>query len=273
MSSIEQRELQRFGIGRPEITTLHIPSRGKEETSISTTYVKVANGGIYRESKPEQEISPETALSPKVLLFDLGHVFLDASYYTIFQALEEFGVSRERAKLIFTIKEYDDFVRGKIDGSAFCDALRAVLDLPNLTDEQIRKIHDRHIFGLVPGMVELLENVTQKYGTDNIVFVTDACDWQTARQQELIDLSSYRVITSNEAGMLKSDPETVDDQRHRRTFFLYVLEELGLQPQEALLIDDSPEKIATAKGYGIQTIQFESAIQLETALRERNMLK
>ena len=228
MSSIEQRGLQHLGIDWPEITVLHIPSRRcKEETPISTTYVEAANWDICREHKPEQGISSETRPpEPKVLLFDLGHVFLDASYKIIFQALAEFRISREKAKFIFTTNEYNAFARGKIDGHTLRDALRVILDLPDLTDEEIREVHDRHIFGLVPGMVELLEKVTQKYGSDNIVFVTDTCDWQTTRQQQLIDLNRYRIIKSNEVGMLKSDPEIVDDQGHRRSIFLYVLEQV-----------------------------------------------
>jgi len=248
MSGIEQEKLQHFGIYKPDTTILHPSKRSPE-------------------SVPEAR-QPE----PRALLFDLGHVFLDASYNIIYQALGERGVVREKTKLIFTTDEYDDFARGKIDERTLCDALRTVVGLPDITDEEIREIHDSHIFGLVPGMVELLEKVTQKYGAGSIFFVTDACDWQIARQQQLIDLSIYRVIASNKVGMLKSDPETVDNQGQRRSFFFSVLEELKLQPQEVLLIDDSPEKIATADGYGIQTIQFTNKNQLETDLKKRNIL-
>lgn len=210
--------------------------------------------------------------TPKVLLFDLGRVILDTKYKIFFQASRDLGVLLETINLCFTAKEYGDFARGKIDGHALCDAIRAITHVPNLTDEQIRDVHDKHIPGLVSGMVELLETVTQKFGADKIIFVTDTCDWQTARQQQLIDLSAYRVITSDEIGMLKSDPETVDPQGHKRSFFLSVLEKLDLQPQEALLIDDSPENIATARKYHLHAILFENKDQLEEILRTLNIL-
>ena len=250
MGTIEQKP---SGIGNSEITRWQI---------------------LSTKSLGEMPISTEIRLpTPKVLMFDLGRVFLDARYRTLYQtALDNFGLPAEKTGLVFGLNEYYEFTRGRIDGHELCDALRRELGMQNVTDEQIREAHDSHIVGVVPGMLKILGKVSKKVGNDNIVFVTDACEWQVARQQQLLDLSNYRVFASNEVGMLKTDPEVVSSQGHRRSFFLYVLEKFNLQPEEALLIDDSPEKIAVARAYGIQTIQFENKDQLEAALRERQVL-
>jgi FMN phosphatase YigB (HAD superfamily) len=219
---------------------------------------------------PMAELRPPT---PKVLLFDLGHVILEAKYKTLYEGAAILGSPAAKTRSAFELKEYSAFTRGKIDAHRLCDALRRALSLPNVTDDQIREVHDRHISGLVSGMKELLERITEKCGHDNIVFVTDTCDWQTARQQQLVDLSEYRVITSSEVGMLKSDPEIIDGNGERKSFFLHVIKELNIEPQEALLIDDNAENVEIARRYNIQAIQFMDSGQLEIALREHNVLE
>ena len=219
---------------------------------------------------PAAELRPPT---PKILLFDLGHVLLEAGYKILYEGAAVLGSSTAKTRSAFDLEEYYAFARGQIEAHELCDALRNNLSLPNVTDDQIREVHDRHISGLIPGMKNLLERVTERYGYNNIVFVTDTCDWQTARQQELVDLSRYRVITSSEVGMLKSDPETVDENGEKRSFFLHVIRELGIEPQEALLIDDNLKNVEIAKQYNIQAIQFIDSSQLEITLRERDVLE
>lgn len=276
MSNLEQDRLQGAQISPSELdVSAFLSPRHERDDSMGIPIVELVNYGSYRRDfRQDQEISPEAKLPiPKVLLFDLGHVFLDADYMMIYQAFEELGIPEERARQIFNLSEYYDFSRGKIDGHTLCDAIRTLLDTPNLTDTQIREIHDKHIFGLIPGMKGMLEQVTEKYGTENIVFVTDTCDWQTQRQQQLLDLSPYRVITSNSIGMVKLDPEIIDEIGHRQSFFLSVLEQLQINAEEALLIDDNPRVVEVARRYGFQTIQFEGKAQLETAFRQRSVIE
>jgi FMN phosphatase YigB (HAD superfamily) len=68
--------------------------------------------------------------------------------------------------------------------------------------------------------------------------------------------------------------ETVDNDGHPRSFFISVLQQLGIKvPQEALLIDDSPEKVTMAQHYGLQAVQFENHQQLQETLEEGGVLQ
>jgi FMN phosphatase YigB (HAD superfamily) len=96
-----------------------------------------------------------------------------------------------------------------------------------------------------------------------VVFVTDTNSWQTARQQQLIDLHRYgaAVFCSNELGKLKADadffPTLLDLEFFRQR---------GLKASDTLFIDDSEEKVVRAQEVGIPCIQFRSAMQLEESL-------
>lgn len=156
--------------------------------------------------------------TPTVLLMDIGNVVLAADHNITYRQLIKLGVPPEKVKLFFAIPEYKIFSRGKIDAHAYAEALRTFLEV-NLTDDQLQAAHDAHNTEVIPGMKDLLAKLTKQYGTSFIVFVTDTNMWQTARQQELIDLSAYRVITSDEVGMLKADPQIIDTQGNPRSFF------------------------------------------------------
>lgn len=51
-----------------------------------------------------------------------------------------------------------------------------------------------------------------------------------------------------------------------------MLEQLQIKPSEALLIDDSAEKVKQAEKHGFQTIQFTSESQLGNILHKRNIM-
>jgi 2-haloacid dehalogenase len=67
------------------------------------------------------------------------------------------------------------------------------------------------------------------------------------------------IVLSGETGLAKPDPAIYD----------VFLQRTGLEAAGCLFIDDSPENIKVAGRLGFETIHFESAGQLETALQER----
>lgn len=76
-------------------------------------------------------------------------------------------------------------------------------------------------------------------------------------------LGSFDSVTlSGEVGMIKPDPR----------IFIHVLEQLGRSPEACLFIDDNPANIASARGLGIPSIQFQSAHQLEKDLRNFHII-
>lgn len=67
---------------------------------------------------------------------------------------------------------------------------------------------------------------------------------------------------SYELGRVKKDPVT----------FTMVLQRIKRQPEECLLIDDSPVNIASAESVGIKGIRFENAVELTNRLVGMNLL-
>lgn len=206
----------------------------------------------------------------QVLLFDLGGVVLAYDHNYTHAYLEEPGVSQEAAPRLFQCDEYAQFSRGEIDENAFCDALRIRLRSPALTNDQLLQAHHKQIYGLVPGMKELIEKLA---ASRRIVFVTDTNVWQNARQQELIDLREYTVITSNSIGVRKVDSEVVDEKGEKKSFFPQALGILNIFPNDTLLIDDNPKTIEAAQKHGMQTVLFSGSEALENELKQRGILK
>lgn len=223
--------------------------------------------------KGNVENTPERNLPiPKVLLFDLGNVVLAADHTITHAYIKKLGVTSENAVKFFMIPEYSAFSRGEIDEHTFADALRTALHVPDIMNDELRTAHNEHIYALIPDMQKLLTQLTDQYGTHAIVFATDTNVWQTARQQELIDLSGYTIFASDKLHILKTDPEKeiADSQI---SFFQIVLQQLQISSAEILFIDDSPEKIVTANSYGLQTIHFENPEQLKETLGRRGILE
>lgn len=116
--------------------------------------------------------------------------------------------------------------------------------------------HNQHIYGVN----KKVEDILAKLSPNQLAFVTDTNEWQTARERELVDLKQYSglIFRSHEIHMLKTDDG----------FFPYLAQQLQREPRNLLLVDDSPEKIRLAEASGFSTITFKDANQLSQALHD-----
>lgn len=193
------------------------------------------------------------------ILCDVGNVIVLAEHTRTHQRLIELGVDPAVAALFFQIPAYADFARGRITAEEFYCAERMMLGVWSLTFDQIREAHDVHMYSVDKGVIEVLKTMTCP-----ITFATDTNEWQTAREGQLVDLTTLgsQVIRSNEIGKLKRDPgcfdkilELLDGQSADR-----------IDPRSVLFIDDSPEKIDKAIRRGMSTHIFTTAQSLRRAL-------
>jgi epoxide hydrolase-like predicted phosphatase len=79
--------------------------------------------------------------------------------------------------------------------------------------------------------------------------------WSEARKEteerfHLLDVFDVQVYSA-EVHLAKPDPR----------IYKLALERLGVQPQEAIFVDDSPENIEAAKALGIHGVRFEDSQQ------------
>jgi len=199
---------------------------------------------------------------PSAFLFDIGNVVVYSSHAVTRAWLARYHkISPDKSNKFFAVPEYLQFARGAIGPEEFHNGIRRDVD-ESLTIHETRRAHDEHIFGIFQETVAVIGELAKQ--GDRIAFVTDTNIWQTERVNQLVDLGvfSKEMHESCNIGMIKVDPG----------FFPYLVDQLKMDPADALLIDDSPEKIEMAQKVGLQTLLFVNPSQLKSELVARKLL-
>lgn len=152
-----------------------------------------------------------------------------------------------------------ELFRGHISEETYLSQLveRQGWDLPVETlKQQIRLNFHRQ----VEGTLDIVSELAVSYP---VVLVSDhAREWVAYITDVHPFLSLFtRTFYSYEYGYLKREPEA----------FRYVLDCLGVTPEECLLIDDSETNTTVAAGLGIATIRFTTAAALAQELAEMGL--
>ncbi|OGL65834.1 hypothetical protein A3B21_04095 [Candidatus Uhrbacteria bacterium RIFCSPLOWO2_01_FULL_47_24] len=204
-------------------------------------------------------------------LWDVGNVIVRATHKITEAILCELGVRPDKAALFFHNPAYGQFARGKITGEQFAQAVREVLEVPYLTDEQIRVAHDSHIYMVDWDVEKILWELKEK--SVPLALVTTTNQWQTARERQFINLADRygSVVRSHDIGMTKTDDGA----------WTVILKELGWQdkdPSTILFVDDAAANCATARRARLQVHQYDPTpmvgmAKLCTDLTRRGLLK
>ncbi len=194
----------------------------------------------------------------KAVIFDLGGVLLRTADYSprdhlaarlnmSRHELEEFifgGVSGEQAQLgEITIQEHWENLRYQLHHSP--EEFKALLEQFFARDE------------IDAALIETIQKLHQTYMT---ALLSNAWDdlRKTLHERWNIDGLFDELIISAEVKMVKPDPR----------IFRLVLERLGIQPFEAVFIDDVSENVEAAKKEGLLTIRFRNTQQTLVELNE-----
>lgn len=190
-----------------------------------------------------------------LFVFDIGNVVITADHALTFHALEQDGVLPQNARRFFQNQAYKEFSRGRCSADHFYQALVATYLQTPLTYEQVVVAHDCHMFGVDSAVLDLIAQLPPS----SVQFLTDTNEWQTAREQSLVDLRRYaqQIIRSHETHYLKSTPRC----------FAALLEHWQRPAQEILLVDDNPQIITLAQQHGLTTHLFTGAAGLAAFLQ------
>jgi len=196
-----------------------------------------------------------------MILFDVGNVIMMGDHKRTHNYLQrKYNIDKAKAERFYG-QEYHDFSRGKISGQEFCDSLRKILN-KQITNDELRKAHDIHIYKFDDDVIRLIENLHQM--KIRIGFLTDTNIWQTGVEKEGVDLEKYAepkdIFRSHEIGMLKMDDP-----------FPYVLEKLDIPPSEILYVDDIKEYVNLAVSNGLTAIQYLSPDNLRDRLHRMHL--
>ena len=197
----------------------------------------------------------------KFLIFDIGKVIALGDERPAFDLLQYFGVKLENIKETFLNADYYKFLRGQINAWEFYNILVTKYFKYPLSYEQVVLAFKIGMFGIDHDVIRILSQLER----NRIAFLTDTHVWHEEKLAELINLKLYsdHIFMSHKMGLVKIDSDC----------FTYVIRQLNINPCNALLIDDSLEKVEMAQRYGLQTLQFRNADQLSSHLRNIRWLR
>jgi len=193
----------------------------------------------------------------RFIVFDIGNVVCFGDETICRGLLYNCGVPFLNTAEIYSCHDYYEFLRGRISSQEFHIALvRKYLGYP-ASYEQVHHAFKMAMYAADQGVVDILSRLDGQ----SLAFLTDTNVWQDERMRELVALEKYadpsRIFKSHEMGMVKTD----------EMCFPYVLSQLGDKAEEVLLIDDSSEKVNTAKQHGWQTHRFVNSGELSGYLK------
>jgi putative hydrolase of the HAD superfamily len=163
------------------------------------------------------------------------------------------GSLRDR---LFVNQAWELVKRGRISEAEFWRRVLPLVGLPpaDLPAGPLAFILDEQID---PRVVALAERVHRRYRTALLSNATVSYDqrWQQFGLVPLFDV----MVNSARVGLAKPEPEV----------YRLTLDRLGVQPAEALFVDDKERNTRAAEALGMPSLVFSDAGQLERELVER----
>lgn len=197
---------------------------------------------------------------PRWLVFDIGNVVARGDERICRGILRCLGVPYLNTSKIYSCSEYYEFLRGNLSPKEFYQILRdKYLHYP-VTFEQVANAYSRSMYALDHGVVEILESLDRR----SLAFLTDTNVWQEQNLARLVDLTLFsdHIFESHKIHRVKTDEDC----------FPFVVSQLGAEPGEILLIDDSAEKVEIANYHGLRTFHFMDSDRLAAYLRSMGWL-
>lgn len=172
----------------------------------------------------------------KVIIFDYyGVIAQDAFWYQVK------GLEAGKHKSEYIQKLSDEVNVDKISWQKYCEAVAKDMDLP--VGVVLERYADHKI---QPGIVDLIQSVATKY---RVVLLSNASAEQLLPVMKHLGLDRLfeKIFVSSNLKLIKPDPEA----------YLAVMKDLGVEPQECVMIDDAKRNIDSATALGMQGIVFE----------------
>jgi putative hydrolase of the HAD superfamily len=198
----------------------------------------------------------------KNIIFDLGNVLYDIDFEIMYKRFHELGIPNFEKH--FTLNQSDplffDLEKGFIDEVAFCSRFNQLYNL-SLNKDQIIKAWNSLLIGFREKSLDWLKSNQSNFS----LFLYSNTnqphqDYFLAQYTREIggDFNALfkKPYYSHEMGMRKPDPAS----------FQYILDQEGLIAAETLFIDDNEPNIAAAASVGLQVLNLQPGMFIETEL-------
>ena len=188
----------------------------------------------------------------KVVIFDFGRVISAQKPLSLFRGYEEeLGLAPgELNRVMYGSEAWNEVMVGRKDLEEYWLEIGPELGLH--TPQEIQAFRQRYFAHetIDEGVLELIHGIRGRYKLAVLSnapprLTTWLADWQILH---LFDL----VVCSGDVGMVKPDPE----------IYKLTLARLGVEPGEAVFIDDNEGNVEAARGLGLHGIHFTTASAL-----------
>jgi putative hydrolase of the HAD superfamily len=197
------------------------------------------------------------------VILDLGGVILNIDYQRTIDAFQALGFDDFDAQYSKMQQSglFDDLETGRIDQAVFVQRIQTVI--PHAEEAQIINAWNALLLDFPEGRIATVERIAARFPT-SLLSNTNAIHYrafsktleaQTGRAE--IESLFVKAYLSHEVGMRKPD----------REIFMYVLNDQGLDAENTLFIDDSPQHLVGAQSCGIQTYHMTDGDSLEALFR------
>jgi putative hydrolase of the HAD superfamily len=198
----------------------------------------------------------------KNIIFDLGNVLYDIDFEIMYKRFHELGIPNFENH--FTLNQSDplffDLEKGFIDEVTFCSRFNQLYNL-SLNKDQIIEAWNSLLIGFREKSLDWLKSNQSNFS----LFLYSNTnqphqDYFLAQYTREIggDFNALfkKPYYSHEMGMRKPDPAS----------FQYILDQKGLIAAETLFIDDNEPNIAAAASVGLQVLNLQPGMFIETEL-------
>lgn len=194
----------------------------------------------------------------KAIIFDFGRVITAQKPLSLFRSYEEeLGLDPDTINsIMFDSQAWQDTLLGRKTTEEFWHLIGPELGLK--TADEVNRFRRRYHAdeAINEAVLDLIRKLRGRY---KLAILSNSppdltrwlVDW------EMRDLFEV-VFCSGDEGMIKPDPAA----------FKLTLERLGVEPGEAVFIDDTPEHVEAARKLGIQGIIFTTAAALKDDLKK-----
>ena len=199
------------------------------------------------------------------IIFDLGGVILNIDFKKSIEAFRKLGIANidEIFSGYIQSKFFDSYDKGLIQDKDFITELKRYIPAA-VPDEEVLDAWNAMILDFPEDRIMLLKKLKPVYrifllsNTNSIHY--PIYNKQLQEKYKIKNLSELfeKAYFSFRIGMRKPEGE----------FFMKVINENGLLPEETLFVDDAPMNIEAAKNLGLKVMLYKSDLMLEQALSE-----
>ncbi len=179
-------------------------------------------------------------------IFDLGNVVIDIDFGRVLGVWSNLsGAPLASLKKQFVMGDaFEQHERGDITDEAFAAKICGELGIA-LSFEQFTAGWQAVFVGVRPEVIEIIQGLRKQGNRVVILSNTNRlhCDYWPSQYPE-VQQSVDKLYLSQDLGMRKPDP----------AIYRYVLEQEGVNAQDAVFFDDNAENIAAAKSVGLPAI-------------------